>query len=78
MIPTPHQPYKHYGLGAVDYHIDKTVVLFRRRKRRLEVAELLQTLLNGPAGASEQKPTVWRKAQVVTIGSCTNAPAGPG
>ena len=58
MIPTPHQPYKHYGLGAVDYHIDKTVVLFRRRKRRLEVAELLQTLLNGPAGASEQKPTV--------------------
>ena len=58
MIPTPHQPYKRYGLGAVDYHTGKTVVLFRRRKRRLEVAELLQTLLNGPAGASEQKPTV--------------------
>ena len=40
MIPTPHQPYKRYGLGAVDYHTGETVVLFRRRKRRLEVAEL--------------------------------------
>ena len=45
MIPTPHQPYKRYGLGAVDYHTGETVVLFRRRKRRLEVAELLQALL---------------------------------
>ena len=45
MIPTPHQPYKRYGLGAVDYHTGQTVVLFRRRKRRLEVAELLQALL---------------------------------
>lgn len=46
MIPTPHQPYKRYGLGAVNYHTGETVVLFRRRKRRLEVAELLQALLN--------------------------------
>lgn len=45
MIPTPHQPYKRYGLGAVDYHTGETVVLFRRRKRRLEVAELLRALL---------------------------------
>lgn len=45
MIPTPRQPYKRYGLGAVDYHTGETVVLFRRRKRRREVAELLEALL---------------------------------
>jgi transposase len=44
MIPTPRQPYKRYGLGAVNYHTGETVVLFRRRKRRQEVAELLQAL----------------------------------
>ena len=41
MIPTPGQLYKRYGLGAVDYHTGEAVVLFRRRKRRREVAELL-------------------------------------
>jgi putative transposase len=46
MIPTPRQPYKRYGLGAVNYHTGETVVLFRRRKRRQEVAELLQTLVD--------------------------------
>jgi transposase len=46
MIPTPRQPYKRYGLGAVNYHTGETVVLFRRRKRRQEVAELLQALLD--------------------------------
>jgi transposase len=46
MIPTPGQPYKRYGLGAVNYHTGETVVLFRRRKRRQEVAELLQTLVD--------------------------------
>ena len=46
MIPTPRQPYKRYGLGAVNYHTGETVVLFRRRKRRREVAELLETLLD--------------------------------
>jgi transposase len=45
MIPTPRQPYKRYGLGAVNYHSGKTVVLFRQRKRRKEVAELLQALV---------------------------------
>jgi len=45
MIPTPGQPKKHYGLGAVNYHTGETVVLFKRRKRRREVAELLQTLV---------------------------------
>jgi len=46
MIPTPRQPYKRYGLGVVNYHTGETVVLFRRRKRRIEVAELLQTLVD--------------------------------
>jgi DDE superfamily endonuclease len=46
MIPTPRQPYKRYGLGAVNYHTGETVVLFRRRKRRREVAELLQALVD--------------------------------
>ena len=45
MIPTPRQPYKRYGLGAVNYHTGETVVIFRRRKRREEVAELLEALL---------------------------------
>jgi transposase len=45
MIPTPRQPEKRYGLGAVNYHTGETVVIFRRRKRRREVAELLDALL---------------------------------
>ena len=45
MIPTPAQPTKRYGIGAVDYHSGQTVVLIRRRKRRPEVAELLEELL---------------------------------
>jgi transposase len=46
MIPTPGQPYKRYGLGAVNYHTGDTMVLFRRRKRRQEVAEWLQALVD--------------------------------
>ena len=46
MIPTPGQPKTHYGLGAVNYHTGETVVLIRRRKRRREVAELLQALVD--------------------------------
>lgn len=46
MISTPGQPKKHYGIGAVNYHTGETVVLFRRRKRRREIAELLQALLD--------------------------------
>jgi putative transposase len=45
MIETPGQPKKHYGIGAVNYHTGETVVLIRRRKRRREIAELLETLL---------------------------------
>jgi transposase len=46
MIPTPGQPYKRYGLGAVNYHTGETVVLFRRRTRRQEVAEMRQALVD--------------------------------
>ena len=46
MIPTPGQPYRRYGLGAVNYHTGETVILFKRRKRRREVAELLHALVD--------------------------------
>lgn len=46
MIPTPRQPYKRYGLGAVNYHTGETVVLFRQHKRRREIAELLEALVD--------------------------------
>jgi putative transposase len=46
MIQTPAQPTKHYGIGAVNYHTGQTVVLVRRHKRRREIAELLQALLD--------------------------------
>ncbi len=45
MIPTPAQPTRHYGIGAVDYHTGETVVLVKRHKRRQEIAELLEALL---------------------------------
>lgn len=46
MISTSGQPKKYYGIGAVNYHTGESVVLFRRRKRRREIAELLQALLD--------------------------------
>jgi transposase len=46
MISTPGQPRKQYGLGAVNYHSGESIVLFRRRKRRREIAELLQAILD--------------------------------
>lgn len=46
MIETPGQPKKHYDIGAVNYHTGETVVLIRRRKRRREIAELLEALLD--------------------------------
>lgn len=45
MIPTPHQAYKRYGIGGVNYHTGETVVIVRRRKRRSEIAEFLELLL---------------------------------
>lgn len=51
MIQTPGQPKVHYGLGAVNYHSGESVVIIRNRKRRQEVAELLQALVDKhPAG----------------------------
>jgi transposase len=46
MIPTPGKLHKRYGLGAINYHTGETVVLVRRRKRRREIAELLQALVD--------------------------------
>ena len=46
MIPTPHQPTRHYGIGGVNYQTGECVVLLRRRKRRQEIAGFLQHLLD--------------------------------
>jgi transposase len=46
MIRTPGQPKKHYGIGAVNYHTGETVVVFRKHKRRREIAELLHMLVD--------------------------------
>lgn len=46
MISTPHQPKKQYGIGGVNYHTGETVVIFRRRKRRPQIAEFLHRLLD--------------------------------
>ncbi len=46
MVPTPGQPERRYGLGAVNYHTGETVVRFERRKRRREIAQLLEALLD--------------------------------
>ena len=50
MIPTPGQPKKHYGIGGVNYHTGEMVILVRKRKRRSEIAEFLQTLLDKHLG----------------------------
>jgi putative transposase len=46
MIPTPMQPTRRYSLGAVNWHTGETLVITRPHKRRREVAELLQVLLD--------------------------------
>lgn len=46
MVPTPGQPKKHYGIGGVNYHTGETVLLIRKRKRRIQIAEFLQTLVD--------------------------------
>jgi putative transposase len=45
MIPTPGQPDKYNGIGAVNYHTGETVVRFEHHKRRREIAQLLKALL---------------------------------
>jgi transposase len=49
-VPTPMQPTRRYGLGAVNWHSGETVVITRRHKRRREVAELLEALLSKHPG----------------------------
>ena len=46
MIAPPGQPKTHYGIGAVNYHTGETVLIVRRHKRRCEIAELLQALVD--------------------------------
>lgn len=46
MIRTPGQPTKYYGIGAVNYHSGETLVIFRKRKRRKQIAEFLTLLLD--------------------------------
>jgi transposase len=45
MIPTPGQPDKYYGIGAVNYHTGESVVQFHRGIRRKGIAQLLQALV---------------------------------
>lgn len=45
MIPTPGQPTRHYGIGAVNYHSGQTVVMLEKRKKREQIALLLEVLL---------------------------------
>ncbi len=45
MIPTPGQPDKSSGIGAVNYYTGESVVQFHRRKRRQEIAQLLEALV---------------------------------
>ena len=45
MIPTTGQSNKRYGIGAVNYHSGETLVMVRHHKRRREMAELLEMLL---------------------------------
>ena len=46
LISTPKQPKTRYGIGGINYHSGETVVIFRRRKRRAQIAEFLQCLLD--------------------------------
>ncbi len=55
LIETPAQPKKRYGIGAVNYHTGETVVLIRWRKRRREIAELLEALLEKHPSGNQSK-----------------------
>ena len=46
MIPTPGQSSRKYGIGGVNYHTGETVVIVRKHKRRPEIAEFLELLLD--------------------------------
>jgi putative transposase len=60
MIPTPGQPEKRSGIGAVNSHTGETVVLVERRQRRQEIAKLLAALVaTHPTGTVD---VVWDNA----------------
>jgi len=46
MIPTPGKSTRRYGIGGVNYHTGETVVMVRKHKRRPEIAEFLELLLD--------------------------------
>jgi hypothetical protein len=61
MIPTPKQPDTYYGSGAVNDHTGETVVQFQRRKRRKEIAQLLEALAPLPGRTLTLMKTMkWR------------------
>jgi transposase len=45
MIQTPGQQTTYYGIGAVNYYTGETVVQFQKHKRRQEIAQLLEALV---------------------------------
>ena len=45
MIKTPGQQQTYYGIGVVNYHTGETVVQFQPHKRRQEMAQLLEALV---------------------------------
>src|SRR5258706_14780014 len=47
-ISTPYESARPYGIGAVNYHTGKLVMLVRCHTRRREIAELPQVLLDAP------------------------------
>jgi len=44
--PDSWQPKRQNGIGGVNYHTGETLVLIRKRKRRREIAEFLQALVD--------------------------------
>ncbi|MEO0683678.1 MAG: transposase [Cyanobacteria bacterium J06649_11] len=45
MIPTPGRLAKHYAIGAVNYHTGEMIVIFRKHKKRIQMAEFLRIVL---------------------------------
>ncbi len=45
MIRTPGKPAKHYCMEAINYHTRKTFVIFRKLKKRVQIAEFLRLML---------------------------------
>jgi transposase len=60
MIPTPAQPKKHYGIGAVNYHNGETVLRVEKRKKREQIALLLEDL--GEKHPNETVYVAWDNA----------------